>query len=106
MGGSLYLGQAATPTTSRIAVVRRAAQSLVAALYDQPGDTSHIAMGLVPFNTTVNIGSSRTGWVSDLGTGHKVIPTGFPAWTSQGDRDPGQVDGLCHVGKPCLREGQ
>lgn len=65
----------------RINVVRNAAQVLVAALYDQDGgDTGHVSVGLVPFNTTVNVGAARRDWVSDLGQGHKVIPPGFGPW--------------------------
>ena len=65
----------------RINVVRNAATVLVDALYDQDeGDTGYVSVGLVPFNTTVNIGASRQDWVSDLGEGHKVIPTGFGPW--------------------------
>ena len=56
-------------------------QLLIKALYDQgEGDTGHVSVGLVPFNTTVNVGASRQDWVSDLGQGHKVIPTGFGPW--------------------------
>ena len=65
----------------RINVVRNAAQLLVGALYDQDGgDTGHVSVGLVPFNTTVNVGAARQDWVSDLGRGHKVIPPGFGPW--------------------------
>ncbi len=65
----------------RINVVRNAAQVLVAALYDQEvGDTGHMSVGLVPFNTTVNVGAARQDWVSDLGQGHKAIPPGFGPW--------------------------
>ena len=65
----------------RINVVRNAAQTLVDALYGQEGgDTGHVSVGLVPFNTTVNVGAARQDWVSDLGQGHKVIPAGFGPW--------------------------
>ena len=64
----------------RINVVRKAAQSLIEALYDQEGETAHVSVGLVPFNTTVNVGKNRQDWVSDLGQGHKVIPTGYGPW--------------------------
>ena len=64
----------------RINIVRTAAKSLVDALYPRDGETSHVSVGLVPFNTTVNIGSGRTSWVNDLGQGHKIIPAGFGSW--------------------------
>jgi len=64
----------------RINVVRTAAQLLIDGLYDQAGQTGHVSVGLVPFNSTVNIGAGRTDWVNDLGSGHKVIPAGFGPW--------------------------
>ncbi len=65
----------------RINVVRNAARVLIGGLYDQEGgDTGHVSVGLVPFNTTVNVGAARPDWVSDLGQGHKVIPSGFGPW--------------------------
>lgn len=65
----------------RINVVRSAAQVLISTLFDQDGgETGHVAVGVVPFNTTVNIGAERHDWVSDLGQGHKVIPLGFGPW--------------------------
>ena len=82
MSNSIYHhGNPYPEENRRISVVRNAAQVLVAALYDQHGgDTGHVSVGLVPFNTTVNVGASRQDWVSDLGQGHKVIPAGFGAW--------------------------
>ncbi len=77
----------------RINVVRRAAQVLVRALYDQGGDhTGHVSMGLVPFNTTVNIGAERQDWVSDLGQGHKVAPAGFGPWPGCIEHRNGDLD--------------
>ena len=64
----------------RITVVRNAALTLVGSLYDQQGETGHVSVGLVPFNTTVNVGAARQDWVTDLGTGHKLIPPGFGPW--------------------------
>jgi hypothetical protein len=81
MQGSIYGGTLVTEEHRRINVVRNAAQLLIKALYDQGGgDTGHVSVGLVPFNTTVNVGASRQDWVSDLGQGHKVIPPGFGPW--------------------------
>ena len=83
MNGSIHHGAGSTfpEKDRRINVVRNAAQILVTALYDQDGgDTGHVSVGLVPFNTTVNVGAARQDWVSDLGQGHKVIPPGFGPW--------------------------
>ena len=83
MNSSIHEGAGSTfpEEDRRINVVRNAAQILVAALYDQDGgDTGHVSVGLVPFNTTVNVGAARPDWVSDLGQGHKVIPPGFGPW--------------------------
>ena len=81
MGGSIVYNEKNPPEErKRITVVRKAAQVLVDALYDQEGETGHVSVGLVPFNTTVNIGKDRQSWVSDLGEGHKVIPPGFGPW--------------------------
>ena len=82
MNGSIYTrrGSSVLDKDRRINVVRNAALLLIDALYDQDGDTGHVSVGLVPFNTTVNVGASRQAWVSDLGQGHKVIPTGFGPW--------------------------
>ncbi len=81
MGGSIIFRENDPPAErKRINVVRKAAQVLVDALYDQQGETGHVSVGLVPFNTTVNIGKDRQSWVSDLGQGHKVIPSGFGPW--------------------------
>ena len=83
MDSSIYTGAGSVfpEEDRRINVVRNAAQLLINALYDQGGgDTGHVSVGLVPFNTTVNVGASRQDWVSDLGQGHKVIPTGFGPW--------------------------
>ena len=81
MGGSIIFGENDPPAErKRINVVRKAAQVLVDALYDQQGETGHVSVGLVPFNTTVNVGKDRQSWVSDLGQGHKVIPSGFGPW--------------------------
>ena len=83
MDGSInaYAGLNFPEEDRRINVVRNAAQTLVDALYDQEGgDTGHVSVGLVPFNTTVNVGAARQDWVSDLGQGHKVIPAGFGPW--------------------------
>ena len=76
----------------RITVVRNAMRVLVAALYDQEGGTEHVSVGLVPFNTTVNIGADRTGWVSDLGSGHKIIPEGFGPWQGCIEHRTGEKD--------------
>ena len=82
MGSSIVFGDRNPPSNRRrINVVRAAAQALVSALYDQQGATMHVSVGLVPFNTTVNIGAERRDWVSDLGRGHKVIPAGFGPWS-------------------------
>ncbi len=81
MGGSIIFRENDPPEErKRINVVRKAAQILIEALYDQEGETGHVSVGLVPFNTTVNIGKDRQDWVSDLGQGHKVIPAGFGPW--------------------------
>ena len=81
MGGSIVFGENdPPPERKRINVVRKAAQILIEALYDQEGETGHVSVGLVPFNTTVNIGKDRQGWVSDLGQGHKVIPAAWGPW--------------------------
>ena len=83
MNGSIYnnAGSSFPEEDRRINVVRNAAQMLVAALYGQEGgDTGHVSVGLVPFNTAVNVGAARQDWVSDLGQGHKVIPSGFGPW--------------------------
>ena len=82
MNGSIYSRTAKSPPPNerRINVVRKAAQLLIDGLYDQEGQTGHVSVGLVPFNTTVNIGAGRTSWVNDLGSGHKVIPAGFGPW--------------------------
>jgi hypothetical protein len=81
MDSSIYTKGAFLEEDRRINVVRNAAQLLIKALYDQGGgDTGHVSVGLVPFNTTVNVGASRQDWVSDLGQGHKVIPPGFGPW--------------------------
>lgn len=71
---------AANDPNARINVVRKAALALVGAMSVGTGDHGHVSVGLVPFNTTVNIGAARTGWVSDLGKGHKVIPSRFGPW--------------------------
>ncbi len=83
MAKSIYAttgGTAAIPANRRINVVRNAAQVLVDGMYGQDKDGGHISVGLVPFNTTVNVGATRRDWVSDLGQGHKVIPAGFGPW--------------------------
>ena len=82
MTNSIYSNATSVPEEDRrINVVRNAAQILVSALYDQDGgDTGHVSVGLVPFNTTVNVGAGRQDWLSDLGQGHKVIPPGFGPW--------------------------
>lgn len=82
MNGSIYTrGAKNVPKAARrINVVRKAAQLLIGALYDQGGDTGHVSVGLVPFNSTVNVGAARRDWVNDLGQGHKVIPAGFGPW--------------------------
>ena len=80
MASSIYTKGVFLEEDRRINVVRNAAQLLIKALYDQGGETGHVSVGLVPFNTTVNVGASRQDWVSDLGQGHKVIPTGFGPW--------------------------
>ncbi len=82
MNGSIYTrrGGSVPDKNRRINVVRNAAQLLIDALYDQDGDTGHVSVGLVPFNTTVNVGATRQSWVNDLGLGHKVIPDGFGSW--------------------------
>lgn len=61
-------------------VVKKAAGILVSTLSAASGDSGRVAVGVVPFNTTVNIGPGRTAWVSDLGQGHKVIPTNKPTY--------------------------
>lgn len=82
MDSSIHQGAGSTfpEEDRRINVVRNAAQILVAALYDQEGETGYMSLGVVPFNTTVNVGAGRQDWVSDLGQGHKVIPSGFGPW--------------------------
>lgn len=82
MNSSIYTraGRRFPEADRRINVVRNAAQVLVGALYDQEGETGHVSIGLVPFNTTVNVGAARQDWVSDLGQGHKAIPSGFGPW--------------------------
>jgi len=84
MGGSIRYGESwgSVPLERRrINVVRKAAQILVRGLYAQDGgDIGHVSVGLVPFNTTVNIGAARRSWVTDIGQGHKLIPAGFGAW--------------------------
>ena len=82
MNSSIIKGESGTflEANRRINVVREAAMVLISGLYDQEGDTRYVSVGLVPFNTTVNVGSTRSGWVSDLGTGHKVVPAGFGSW--------------------------
>ncbi len=82
MNGSIYTRRASNvpKEARRINVVRKASQLLIDALYDQRGGTGHVSVGLVPFNSTVNVGAARQGWVSDLGQGHKVIPAGFGPW--------------------------
>ena len=95
MQGSIYGGTLVTEEHRRINVVRNAAQVLIGALYDQAGgQAGYVSVGLVPFNTTVNIGATRQDWVTDLGQGHKVVPPGFGPWrgciehrASQGDLD-------------------
>ena len=82
MNGSIHTRHAnnVPQDQRRINVVRKAAQLLIDGLYDQAGDTGHVSVGLVPFNTTVNVGATRQSWVNDLGQGHKVIPDGFGPW--------------------------
>lgn len=95
MNGSIYIGDGTVVEDEdrRINVVRRAAQVLFRALYDQGGDnTGHVSVGLVPFNTTVNIGASREDWVSDLGQGHKVPPPGFSPWPGCIEHRNGELD--------------
>ena len=93
MEGSIYTrrGGNVPAANRRINVVRNAALLLIDALYDQDGDTGHVSVGLVPFNTTVNIGVGRQAWVSDLGQGHKVIPSGFGSWRAASNTGPWQT---------------
>lgn len=65
---------------TRIEVVREAAIELVGGLYEQTGIPELTSVGLVPFNTTVNVGAARTDWVWDLGLDYKQIPAGFGPW--------------------------
>jgi len=83
MNYSIYQGAGSSfpEEHRRISVVRNAAQVLVHALYDQQVESGHVAVGLVPFNTTVNVGAERQDWVGDLRQGHKVIPPGFGPWS-------------------------
>ncbi len=81
MNASIHARGEGSEADRRINVVRNAALTLIEALYDQGGgETGHVSIGLVPFNTTVNVGPERLGWVSDLGQGHKVIPERFGPW--------------------------
>ena len=82
MNYSIYHGaESPVPVEDRrITVVRSAALTLLGSLHDQQGDTGHVSVGLVPFNTTVNIGAARQDWVTDVGQGHKIIPQGFGPW--------------------------
>ena len=77
---------------SRMTVVRNAAQVLIRSLYDQEGEVGHISVGLVPWNTTVNIGATRRSWVNDLGQGHKIIPPGFDPWQGCIEHRTGDLD--------------
>ena len=44
------------------------------------GAGGHVAIGLVPFTTTVNIGSGRTTWMTSTDAPHKVFPARFGPW--------------------------
>ena len=95
MSQSIYKSgpNSSAPENKRIEIVRQAALSLLDTLSsDGSNESGRIAVGLVPFNTTVNITAERHGWVSDHDAPHKDIPPQFGPWGGCIEHRPASAD--------------
>ena len=69
------------PDNIRMNIAKTATFAMLNALKgDDNNAGGHVAVGLVPFTTTVNIGSGRTTWMTSTDAPHKVFPTRFGPW--------------------------
>ena len=69
------------PDNIRMNIAKTATFALLDALEgDNNNAGGHVAVGLVPFTTTVNIGSGRTAWMTSTDAPHKVFPARFGPW--------------------------
>lgn len=68
--GSMDSAVGGTPydSTKKIAALRTAATDLVNILFGDHATVEDLWVGIVPFSQSVNIGTARTGWMSNLST--------------------------------------
>ncbi len=69
------------PNNIRMNIAKTATFAMLNALKgDDNNAGGHVTVGLVPFTTTVNIGSGRTTWMRGTDAPHKVFPARFGPW--------------------------
>ena len=69
------------PDNIRMNIAKTATFAMLNALKgDDNNAGGHVVVGLVPFTTTVNIGSGRMTWMTSTDAPHKVFPTRFGPW--------------------------